>query len=382
MQVFDLFIPSHLKFGLDVVNRIGNVASEYGNKVMLVTEGILHESKTISRIEGLLKDKGCEVFIFEDVIPNATSEVASYGGQLVRSSFCDVVIGLGGVRALSIAKCIAMLGTNSGDLSDYLDGKVVTRPSLPYIEIPSTPRNPFMFRDEFWITDSRTRASRIIKLKENTTKYILFDPILTTSLPRRYTATTVLDTLANAIEGYISTSSNFLSDILFIQSIEFIGKYLINAVNIPDDLNARSFLSLGGLMTSMGLSMSHTGACAAISYVLSSKYKIHKSLTSSVMLPFVMDFNITAVPNKLVKIAQALGEDVKGLTVVEAAIKSVERVRKLIIELQLPVKLEEFDLNKDEMINVADEARKMDSFNYLPRTCTSEELYAILQAAY
>lgn len=382
MQVFDLFIPSHLKFGLDVVNRVGNVASEFGKKVMVVTEGILHENKTISRIEGLLKDKGCEVFIFEDVIPNATSEVASYGAQLARSSFCDVVVGLGGVRTLSIAKCIAMLAGNPGDLTDYLDGKIVTKNSIPYIEIPSTPRNPFMFRDEFWVTDSRNRGSRLLKVLPGTTKSILFDPIITTSLPRRYTATTVIDTLANAIEGYLSTSSNFLSDMMFIQSIELFSKYVVNAVTIPDDLNARTFLSLGGLMTSLGLSMSNTGVCAAISYVLSSKYKIHKSLSSCVLLPFVMDFNITAVPSKLVRIAQALGEDISSMTVVEAAIKAVEKVRKLVIELQLPVKLEEFDLGKDEMINVADEARKMESFNYLPRTCSSEELYAILQAAY
>jgi alcohol dehydrogenase len=382
LQVFDLFIPSHLKFGLDVVNRIGNVASSFGKKVMLVTEGILHENKSITRIDGLLRDKGCEVLVFEDVVPNATSDVVAYGAKLAKSSYTEVVIGMGGVRALSIAKAIAMLATNPHEISDYFDSEVVTEPSLPYIEIPTTPRNPFMFRDELWLTDSRNRNSKIIKLQPNSTKYVLFDPILTTSLPRRFVATTIVDTLANAIEGYLSTSSNFLSDILFIQSIELFSKHINTAVTIPDDLNARSFLSLGGLMTSMGLNMANTGVCAAISYVLNSKYKIHKSLTSSVMLPFVMDFNITASPNKLVRIAQALGENIADLTVVDAAIKSVERIRKLIIELQLPVKLEEFGLTKDEMITVADEARKFESFNFLPRTCTSEELYAILQAAY
>ncbi len=382
MQVFDFYVPSHLKFGLDVVNRIGNIAQIYGRKIMIVTEGILHESKIISRIEGLLIDKGCDVIVFEEIIPNSLSDVAANGAQLARSSYCNAVIGLGGVRTLSIAKCIAMLCANAGDLDEYIDGKKVINPAIPYIEIPTTPRNPFMFRDEFWIADARNRSSHIIKIPAGSTKNVLFDPIITTSLPRRFTATTIIDALSNAIEGYMSSNSNFLSDIMFLQAIELFSKNINNAITIPDDLTSRANLSLGGLLTSLGLSMASTGTVSAISYVLSAKHKIHKSLSSCVLLPHVMDYNITAVPVKLVKIAEALGEEIAGMTVVDAAIKSIERIRKLIIQLQLPMKLEEFDLGKDEMISVADEARKLDLFNYLPRTCTSEELYAILQAAY
>ncbi|MCG8570289.1 MAG: iron-containing alcohol dehydrogenase, partial [Spirochaetes bacterium] len=78
MQVFDLYIPAKLKFGLDVVNRLGNIANEFGTKVMLVTEGILHENNLIARIESILKDKGCEIILFDEVIPNAMSDVVEY----------------------------------------------------------------------------------------------------------------------------------------------------------------------------------------------------------------------------------------------------------------------------------------------------------------
>ncbi|MCG8572399.1 MAG: iron-containing alcohol dehydrogenase, partial [Spirochaetes bacterium] len=288
-----------------------------------------------------------------------------------------------GVRVLSIAKAIACMAKNSGDIYEYIEGsRMFTKDAIPYVEVPSTPRNPFMFRDEFWITDFRSRSSYIVKVKEDTTKYIIYDPIITTTLPRRYTATTAIDALSNAIEGFISTKSNFFTDIIFIKAIEIFSKFIYDAVSSPDDLNARAKLSLGGLLTSFGLNMSTTGITSAISYVLNSKYRIHKSLSSCALLPHVMDFNITAVPAKLVKIAEALGENVSELTVVEASIKAVESVRKIIIELELPMKLEEFEIHKDEMINVADEARKLKMFDYLPRTCSSEELYAILQAAY
>ncbi len=382
MQVFDFYIPSHLKFGLDCVNRIGNIATEYGNKVMLVTEDTLKETRIIERVKTLLTERGCDVIVFDDVVPNATSEVASRGVELAKTCYCDVVIGLGGVRTLSIAKCIAALATNELELWDCMDGTPISHSAIPYIEIPTTPRNPFMFRDEFLITDSRTREVKIITIPADSTKQIIYDPTLTSDMPGNFLMSTMVDTLSNAIEGYLSSNSNSLSDMFFIKAIELIGKNISVVMKEPEDVEARAMLSLAGLATSIGLSMSNTGIVSAISYVLSSEYKIHKSFTSCVVLPFVMDFNITSSPNKMVRISKAFGEDISTLTVVEAAIKAVECVRKLIVELGLPTKLEEFGLSKDELIKVADHARKMNLFHYLPRTCTNEELYAILQAAY
>ncbi|HOV14780.1 MAG TPA: iron-containing alcohol dehydrogenase, partial [Spirochaetota bacterium] len=214
------------------------------------------------------------------------------------------------------------------------------------------------------------------------TKYILFDPMVTTTLPRRYTAATIIDALANSIEGFISTRANFLSDTIFLKSMELFSSNINNAVNVQDDITSRANLSLGGLFSSIGLSMSETGITSSLSYVLNAKFKIPKSFSSCILLPHIMDFNITSVPVKLVKITNALGEDTKDLSVVEASIKAIERVRKIIIELKLPTRLEEFGLAKDDLIIIADEARKFEMFNYIPRSCSSEELYAILQAAY
>jgi alcohol dehydrogenase class IV len=381
-NTFEFSIPANLKFGVDVVNRLGNIVSEFGEKALIVTEGILHESGIIKRLIEIIEKKGCQAIIFDEVIPNAGSKIVDLGTDLARSSYADVIIGMGGVRALCIAKTIAMIAPNKGVTNDFLDGTIQTLDSLPYIEIPSTPRNPFMLRDDVWITDSRTNTAKIIKIRKGTTKSVLFDPMITTTLRPRFTASTVIDALANSIEGYISTKANFLSDTIFLKSIDLFNKNIFNAVNVPDDIIARANLSLGGLFSSLGLNMSSTGITAALSYVLSSKFKIHKSFASSVLLPHVLDFNITAAPSKIVKVAESLGEDTSNLSVVEASIKAIEKIRRIIIELKLPVRLEEFELSKDDLIVIADEARKLEMFNYIPRSCSSEELYAILQAAY
>ncbi|MCK4796657.1 MAG: iron-containing alcohol dehydrogenase [Spirochaetes bacterium] len=382
MVTFDFVVPAHLKFGVDVVNRVGNIASEYGNKVFLVTEGILHESGTIKRIIEIIEKKDCQVIVFDEVTPNAMSDIVDYGTELMRSAYAKVIIGMGGIRTLSIAKAIAMLSNNTGEISDYFTGLIPENDSIPYIEIPSTPRNPFMFRDELWLVDAKNRSSSILKVKDGTTKHILFDPMITTTLPRRFTATTIIYAISNAIEGYISSKSNFLSDTLFVRAIELFRSNIKQAVSIPDDINARANLALGGLLTCLGLNMSTTGITSAVSYVLSAKFRIHKSLAASVLLPHVMDYNITSSPVKLVKVAEALGENISNLSTVEAAIKAVENIRKMIIELQLPVRLEEFELNKDDLITIADDAKKFDMFNYIPRSCSPEELYEILLTSY
>lgn len=382
MVTFDFSIPAKLKFGVDVVNRIGNVVAEFGDKAILVTEGILHESGTINRIAEIIQKKGCQVIIFDDVAPNSMSDIINYGTEVARSSYANVVIGMGGIRCLSIAKAIAMLSNNRGDISDYFSGLIPQNPSIPYIEIPTTPRNPFMFTDEYWAVNAKNRNSSILKTKEDTTRYVLFDPMLTTTLPRRFTATTTIYALSNAIEGYVSTRSNYLSDTLFLRGISLIKENLTQAVNIPDDINSRANLGLAGLLICLALSMSSTGIVSAVSYVLSAKYRIHKSLSTSVLLPNVMSFNITSSPLKFVKLAEILGEDITNLSTVEAAIKAVENIKAMIIKLQLPVRLNEFELNKDDLITIADDAKKFDLFNYIPRSCSSEELYEILLSSY
>ena len=272
--IFEFSIPSHLKFGIDVINRLGNIVNEYGDKVLIVTEAILHESGVIKRVVEILQKKGCEAIVFDEVIPNANSKIVELGVDLARSSYTEVVIGLGGVKTLSIAKAIASNSKGYKDIYEFIDNSSYNTEPLPYIEIPSTSRNPFMFRDEFLITDARTNDAKILKTKRNTTKSILFDPMITTTLPRRYTGATTIDALANSIEGFFSTRSNFLSDTIFLKAIELFSSNIMNAVNVQDDITSRANLSLGGLFSSIGLSMSETGITSGLSYVLNAKYKI------------------------------------------------------------------------------------------------------------
>jgi len=375
-------IPAQIRFGLDVVNRIGTIISEYGERVLLVTESILYEGKVIERIQGLLEKRGVQYIIFDEVVPNATSSVIDEGVTLARGAHAEVVIGLGGMRTLSMAKCIAMTAPESGGIDDFLSGVRPKNKPLAYIEIPTTCRNPFMLVDEYLVTDSKDRVARIGQSQKNITRAVIVDPKLTVTLPAKYAATTIIDTLLAAVEGYISNRSNYLSDTFLAGAIELIGKTVKQAVEQPEDIRARINTSMAGVLTALGLTMSKQGIGAALAYAINGRFMVPKSWLSSILLPHVMEYNINSSAEKLARIGALMGEETEAESSVEKAAGGIEVMRRLIGSLGLPVRLRDCDLELDDMIDIVATARSYDMMNYLPRTISTEDLYELVKIAY
>jgi alcohol dehydrogenase class IV len=375
-------IPTDVRFGLDVVNRVAAVVSQYGERVLLVTEAILYEGKVIDRIQGLFEKKGIQYIIFDEVVPHATSKVVDEGVNLARSSRAEVVVGLGGVRTLSVAKCIAMVSPGETDMDEYLAGVQPSGQPLAFISIPTTCRDPFLLLDEYLLTDGRDRTAKIGRTQKRINKAVIVDPKLTITLPPKYTATTLMDTLLVAVEGYLSSRSSFLSDTFFMRACELVGRIIDPLVSQPDDLRVRMNASMAGLLASLGLTISKSGVGTALAYAINGSFMVPKSWVSSIMLPHVMEFYSGIASEKLTAVARYLGEDVDDEAPVEGAGRSVEAVRRIIGSLGLPTRLRDFDLNLDDMVDIAGIARNFDMMNYLPRSISAEDLYELIKSAY
>ncbi len=375
-------IPTQILFGLDVVNRIGTVIAQYGDRVLLVTEGILYEGKVIERIQAILDKKTIQYIVYDEVVPNSTSTAVDGGVHLARGAHAQVVIGLGGIRTLSIAKSIAMVTPTDRDMDDFLSGTQAKGEPLAYIAIPTTCRDPFLLLDEYLITDSRDRTAKIGRAQAGITKAVIVDSKLSSTLPAKYTATTFLDTLLTAVEGYISSRSNFLSDTYFSRSIELIGKMISKVVDQPDDLRVRMNASMAGLLNALGLVLSKQGVGAALTFAVNGRFMVPKSWISTIMLPHVMEFNLSIASEKLAFVAGLLGEEVQEIPSVDAAQKAVDAVRRIIGTLGLPTRFRDFDLNLDDMMDVAGTARSFDMMNYVPRSISTEDLYELIKTAF
>ncbi len=380
----DLFfqVPAEVCFGLDVVNRAASIVSQFGERVLLVTEAILYEGKIIERVQGLLERRGIQTIIFDELVPNATSSAVDAGVTLARGAHAQVVVGLGGLRTLSTARCIAMVAPLTVEMDDILSGVQPRGKPLALVSIPTTFRDPFLLTDEYLLTDSRDRSARIGRTQANITRAVLIDPKLTVTLPAKYTATLLMDALLAAVEGTLSSRSNVLADTFFQRAIELIGATIRPIVAQPEDLRARMQASMAGLLCALGLTMGRQGIGAALAYALNARYMVPKSWLACILLPHVLEFHLNSSVEKLARIAGLLGERPPEGSPAEAANLGVEAVRRLIGSLGLPTRLRDFDLNLDDMVDIAAVARSYDMMNYLSRPVSTEDLYELIKLAF
>jgi alcohol dehydrogenase len=375
-------VPTEIKFGLDVANRVAAVVSEYGERALLVTEAILYEGKVIDRVQALLEKKGLQYIVYDEVVPNATSSVVDEGVKLARGAHADVVVGLGGMRTLSVGKLIAMVAAGKAEMDDYLSGMLPKPVSLPFVALPTTCRDPFLLTGEYLVTDSRDRSAKLGRVPAGPARAVIIDPRLSATLPPKFTATTLMDTFLAALEGYLSSRNNFLSETFFLPALELIGKTIGPLRDAPDDLRVRMNASTAGLLVALGLTVSRTGVGAALSYAINGRFMVPKSWVASILLPHVMEFYSGVAAEKLARVAAFLGEEVSAAAPVEGAARAVEAVRRVLGSLGLPTRLRDFDLNLDDMVEAASTARGFDMMNYLPRSISSEDLYELLKSAY
>jgi alcohol dehydrogenase len=375
-------VPTEIKFGLDVANRVAAVVSEYGERALLVTEAILYEGKVIDRVQALLEKKGLQYIVYDEVVPNATSAVVDDGVKLARGAHADVVVALGGMRTLSMGKCIAMVAAGETDMDDYLSGVLPKPLSLPFVALPTTCRDPFLLTNEYLVTDSRDRSAKLGRVPAGPARAVIIDPRLSATLPPKFTATTLMDTFLAGMEGYLSSRNNFLSETFLLPALELIGKTVGPLRDDPDDLRVRMNAATAGLLVALGLTVSRTGVGAALAYAINGRFMVPKSWIASILLPHVLEFYAGVAAEKLARVAAFLGEEVSSGAPVEGAGRAVEAVRRILGSLGLPTRLRDFDLKLDDMVEAASTARNFDMMNYLPRSISSEDLYELLKSAY
>ena len=149
--------------GPDTVNRTGALCAKYGSRALIATEQVLYEKKGIERLISILEDSGIETIIFDEIPAQATADVAEAAASLARGARCSAIIGFGGLKTLSIARLAAIVAVSKLEIFELLDGREAGESFLPYIAIPTTGRDPFMFSEYFIAVDPRDRSVKLIK---------------------------------------------------------------------------------------------------------------------------------------------------------------------------------------------------------------------------
>ncbi len=381
--MFDYCLPTRIVFGAGVINKIGEIVRNYGERVLLVTDsGTMYETGYLTRVKKILEDETHGVLLYDKVAKGSNSDLVNAGADQAKHARCDVVIGFGRKNTLNISKAITYILEYGGKMEDYFLGrKSDKKQDITYIEVPSGHGILPGLTNNFYVIDKFDNTKKTIENIDFFADVTVIDPKLATTVPSAFSHSMALEVLAYAIESFISKATTPIADAYAIKAIEMIGANLVKSMNDPENVTYRSNLATAGVLTSMALASSTPGTTFALALALNSILGSYQSASATILIPHVMEFNLTSAPNRYVQIAKAFGENVEDITVVEAAIKAIESVRKLLFDVKAPQRLSELDVDKEKLWDIAKVARSYDFLHYLPRPLSKDDIYNLLNAA-
>jgi len=382
MADFVFRISPNVILGPYTMARLGQIASAWGSNYMLIADPILKEFNLIEKAVAALEEKGISVFVFDDIPSAATSSTLEQALALARGAHVHGVISFGGTKTASLGRAIAALFYETHDLYDYLGGAQPYSGALPFIEVPSTCRDSFVFMDRTPVIDARNRQLRLIKTQPGVCKAVVIDPNLYMHMSPNTAVSMVFHAITLAVEGYVSTKSNFFSETILGKSIEMLLLALdpeqSKLVGTPSEM----LIAQGGCMASMGVAVSSPGVATAISLACNARYKTSTSLVCSVLLPYIMEDAARAKLDRIATIGKMLGVSSAGLDTNEIARAAIDDIRRRLALAGLPTRLKDLGLSIDQLVPAAEDAAALDLMNYIPRAMSSDDLFDLIKQAY
>jgi alcohol dehydrogenase len=360
MGVFTFRAAGEITFGVGAVERLGStIKKSGGRRILVVVDPGFAKTGAFQKVTQNLGREGLSFVLFDQVEPEPRTLVADLCGELARKEKCDFVLGVGGGSAMDTAKAAAILATNGGRTKDYQGLDKVPRPGLPKGMVPTTAGtgSEVTFTAVFINEEEKKKGG--INSPYLYPEMSVLDPELTLDLPPAVTAFTGMDALAHAIESYTSLAANSLSEIFSLEAIRLIGKSLRRAVEKGSDLDARGNMLMGSLLAGIGLANAGVTAVHSLSYPLGGRFRVPHGVGNGLLLPAVMEYNVFSAMDKFAKIAEGMGEEVRGLPAKEAAISAVESVKRLSREIEFPQRLSDLGIPESAFPGMAEEALKV-----------------------
>jgi alcohol dehydrogenase class IV len=386
MMNFEFATATRIIFGAGKLKEIGGLAREFGKHALVIT------GKHPARVEPLLtlleKSPGIHSATTFPVQGEPTLLDVQNGVDVAKAGGCDFVIAFGGGSAIDAGKAIAAMLTNEGELLDYLEvigrGRALTKPSAPFIAIPTTSgagaevtRNAVLASPEHKFKVS-LRSPLILP------KVALVDPELTYELPPSITASTGLDALTQLIEPYTCCRTNPMVDALCVEGIRRAARSLRVAVTDGSNTSARADMCVASLFGGLALANAGLGAVHGFAAPIGGMFPAAHGAVCAALLPHVMVANLRALRlrspgSDTLRRYDAIAQLVTGDSSAKAD-DGVQWVSSLVRDLRIP-KLSEYGIGEQHVSELVEKAAKASSMRANPIALTAEELAEIVRVA-
>ena len=383
MADFIFKISPNIVLGSYTANRLGQYVLEWGSNFMVIIDPVLKESGTSDKVLGSLKEKNVDYFVFDEVPNTADTETLAQALNLAQNAKVHGIIAVGGGRVLSLAKAVCALYYETCGVYDFIDDQLVPgKKMLPLICVPTTNRDSFIFTDRTMITDSRSSKVKLIKTQNGLCRLVVWDPNLQIALTEKQVEIMAVEALAFAVEGYLSQKATFFSDMIIEKSVQLLSYALDGAPSLSITTPQEVLLAQGGCMASLGAASSSFGATNLLSIAINSRYKISRSLTTAILLPYMIEDAATFKAEKLASLAKLLRACEMDANTAEASASLAEYVRQKIAKVNIPARLKDLSLSIEQLALAAEDAGELDLINNLQRSMTTDDLFEIIKKAY
>ncbi|REJ89453.1 MAG: iron-containing alcohol dehydrogenase [Planctomycetota bacterium] len=377
VPAFDYDPRTRVMFGSGAVDRLGERARKLGGtRVLLVSDQGLVQAGHSERAESILTGEGLEVVRYDDVPANPTTDDIDRGAASARSKNIDLIIGLGGGSSMDCAKGINFILTSGGRMQDYRGIGKAKNPMLPLIAVPTTAGTGSEAQSFAVVADPQTHMKMACGDKKAAARLAILDPELTVTMPAAVTTATGIDALSHALETYVTTKRNPVSQLFSRQAWALLSAAFPVVQRNPNDEPARGAMLLGAHLAGAAIENSMLGATHALANPLTAHYGLTHGLAIGVMLSHVIRYNARAVPELYGHLAADAGLAEPGDP--EAPLRLAEFVRRMVADAGAPTSLTACGVTQEMIPQLAAEAAEQWTGRFNPRSVQAtefEELY-------
>lgn len=360
----------------------GELARRGFKKVFVCTDPDLVKFGVSTKVTDLLDEAGIAYSVYSDIKPNPTIQNVVDGVEAFKAAEADSIVTIGGGSAMDTAKAIGVIITNP-EFADVrsLEGVAPTKNHAVFtIAVPTTAGTAAEVTINYVITDVEKVRKFVCVDTNDAPEVAVVDPEMMATMPAGLTASTGMDALTHAIEGYTTQGAWEMSDMFHLKAIELISKNLRDAVaeaksGVPG--SGREGMALAQYIAGMGFSNVGLGVDHSMAHTLSAHFDTPHGVACAMLLPIAMEFNKPVVTERLAKVAEAMGVDTTGMSTDEAAEAAIAAVKQLSVDVNIPTVCEA--ITEEELDTLTRDAMADACFPGNPREATYDDVMGMFR---
>lgn len=382
---FDFLMPSVNFFGPGVIAKIGDRAKMLNmhKPLIVTTEGLSKiDNGPVKQTIASLEKAGVDYAVFTGAEPNPKIRNVQAGKKMYQDENCDSIITVGGGSAHDCGKGIGIVLTNGDDISKLAGIETLKNPLPPLMAVNTTAGTGSELTRHAVITNEKTHLKFVVVSWRNIPLVSFNDPMLMLDIPKNITAATGCDAFVQAIEPYVSVDHNPITDSQCKEAIQLIQTALPEVVANGHNIEARTKMVEAEMLAGMAFNNANLGYVHAMAHQLGGQYDAPHGVCCALLLTTVEEYNLIACPERFAELAKVMGFDTTGLTLYEAAQKSIDGMREMCWLVGIPSSIKEIGAKPEDFEMMAKNALKDGNAFSNPRKGTVEDIVKLYQKAY